>query len=289
MSGRRVGILHPGQMGSAVAATIQSGGNEVLWASEGRSRPTRERASELGLLDVSTLTRLCEACSAIVSVCPPEFADDVADQVISSSFRGLYVDANAISPERVRHMDRRMRGSGIAFVDGSIIGLATRSPGSTWIYFSGENAAEAASCFGPGPLQAEVIEGDIGGGIGKASALKMCFAAYSKGTGALLCAVLAAAEQLGVRDHLERQWTRPSDGSPLDASRTIARVASKAWRFAPEMREIASTFESAGITPDFHRAAAGIYSSLAAFKDSGKTDLREILRALTPVLTREEE
>src|SRR5579863_777076 len=137
MSARRIGILHPGEMGSAVAATMQSAGNEVFWVSEGRSSHTRERAAELGLVDALTLPRLCETCSALVSVCPPEFADTVADQILACSFGGLYVDANAISPERVRCMDVRMRRGGVAFVDGSIIGLATRVPGSTWIFFSG--------------------------------------------------------------------------------------------------------------------------------------------------------
>ncbi len=275
MPARRIGILHPGEMGSAVAASMQSGENEVYWASEGRSGHTRERAIGLGLVDVFTVARLCEVCPAIFSVCPPEFADAVADQVRSFSFRGLYVDANAISPERVRCMDARMRSSGITFVDGSIIGLATRVPGSTWIYFSGESAAEAAACFGSdGPLTAEVIDGEIG----KASALKMCFAGYSKGTSALLCAVLAAAEQLGVRAQLERQWTR-TGGSPANPGKTVAGVAPKAWRFAPEMKEIAATFEAAGLPPEFHQAAARIYSALASFKDS-QPDMEEVLRAL---------
>jgi 3-hydroxyisobutyrate dehydrogenase-like beta-hydroxyacid dehydrogenase len=275
MAARRIGILHPGEMGSAVAASMQSGGNEVYWASEGRTGHTRERAAELGLVDVFTVAKLCEVCPAIFSVCPPEFADAVADQVRSVSFRGLYVDANAISPERVRCMDARMRGSGITFLDGSIIGVATRVTGSTWIYFSGENAAEAAACFsGSGPLQAEVIEGEIG----KASALKMCFAGYSKGTSALLCAVMAVAERLEVRHLLERQWAR-TGGSPLNPSKTVASVGPKAWRFAPEMNEIAATFEAAGLPPEFHRAAAEVYSALASFKD-GAPDVGEILRAL---------
>lgn len=274
MAARRIGILHPGEMGSAVAASMQSGENEVYWASEGRTGRTHARATELGLIDVFTVAKLCEVCPAIFSVCPPEFADAVADQVRGLAFRGLYVDANAISPERVRCMDARMRGSGITFVDGSIIGLATRVPGATWIYFSGESAAEAAACFGGGPIQAEVIEGEIG----KASALKMCFAGYSKGTSALLCAVLAVAEQLEVRHLLERQWARMG-GSPSNPAKAVASVGPKAWRFAPEMNEIAATFEAAGLPPEFHRAAAQIYSALASFKD-GAPDVEEILRVL---------
>jgi hypothetical protein len=246
---QRIGILHPGQMGSAVAASIRNGGNEVFWASEGRSRFSRERASALGLIDVVTVARMCEECAAIVSVCPPEFADDVANQVRSLSFRGLFVDANAISPERVRRMQ-----SGLRFVDASIIGL----PPAPWIYFSGEHASEAASYFEGGPIKTEVIEGEIG----KASALKMCFAGYSKGTSALLCAILALADQLDVRDLLERQWAR-MPGSPANPAKIVASVLPKAWRFAPEMNEIAATLEAAGLSPDFHKAAARIYADVA--------------------------
>jgi 3-hydroxyisobutyrate dehydrogenase-like beta-hydroxyacid dehydrogenase len=245
----RIGILHPGQMGSAVAASIRNGGNDVFWASEGRSRFSRERATALGLIDVVTVARMCEECSAIVSVCPPEFADEVANQVRSLSFRGLFVDANAISPERVR----RMQG-GLKFVDASIIGL----PPAPWIYFSGDHAAEAASYFEGGPIKTEVIEGEIG----KASALKMCFAGYSKGTSALLCAILALADELDVRELLERQWER-MPGSPANPAKIVASVMPKAWRFAPEMNEIAATFEAAGLSPDFHKAAARIFSDLA--------------------------
>jgi 3-hydroxyisobutyrate dehydrogenase-like beta-hydroxyacid dehydrogenase len=261
-------------MGSAAAATLQNGGNEVLWASEGRSVATCQRAASLGLTDAVTLHRLAELCEIIVSVCPPEFADDTADRVLEAGFRGMFVDANAISPDRARRMDTRLRAAGITFVDGGIIGLATMNPGSTWIYLSGDAAAEAAAFFGPAPLQAEAMQG----GIGQASALKMCFAGYNKGAAALLCAVLGAADRLGVRDTLERQWQRTS-GSPANAAAILSGVAPKAWRFVPEMREIAATFASAGIPPEFHEAAAEIYSRLEGFKDA-QPAYREILDAL---------
>jgi 3-hydroxyisobutyrate dehydrogenase-like beta-hydroxyacid dehydrogenase len=262
---RRIGILHPGQMGSAVAASMRNGGNEVYWASEGRSQNTRERASELGLIDAMTVANMCETCSAIVSVCPPEFADAVADQVRSLSFRGLFVDANAISPERVKRM-----AHGMKFVDAGIIGL----PPAPWVYFSGAVAAEAAALFDAGPIKTEVIAGEIG----KASALKMCFAGYNKGTSALLCAILALADQLEVRELLEEQWKR-MPGSPANPAKTVASVAPKAWRFAPEMQEIAATFEAAGLPPGFHQAAARIYADLAAFKDKSAT-ADDVARAL---------
>jgi 3-hydroxyisobutyrate dehydrogenase-like beta-hydroxyacid dehydrogenase len=196
--------------------------------------------------------------------------------VLDCGFRGLYIDANAISPERVERMARRGAAAGAAFVDASIIGLATRESGRVWIYFSGHEASRAAALFGgAGPLQAEAI----GERIGQASALKMCFSGFNKGSIALLCTVLAAAEQLGVRDLLKRQWTR-SDRELTGAENKVVRVAAKAWRFAPEMLEIANTFQAAGVSGEFHHAAAEIYARLEEFKDVDSVKFEEIAGAL---------
>ena len=55
----RVGILHPGEMGSAVAAAMRNSGHSVYWVAEGRSHRTRARAESAGLTDAGTLANLC--------------------------------------------------------------------------------------------------------------------------------------------------------------------------------------------------------------------------------------
>jgi 3-hydroxyisobutyrate dehydrogenase-like beta-hydroxyacid dehydrogenase len=275
MAGQRIGIVHPGQMGIVVAVSARNSGNEVFWASQNRSASTRERATRAGLGDAGTLPGLCDVCSLIVSVCPPEFAEPIADQVASCSFQGTYLDANAISVERTRRIAGRMEGCGAHFVDGGIIGPPATERSRTWLYLSGEHAAGIAPCFSAGPIEVQVLSG----GIGQASALKMCFAAYSKGSIALASAVLAAAEQLDVLEDLKRQWAR--SGPALgELEREIARSAPKAWRFAGEMREIAATFQSAGMPTGFHQAAEQIFGRLAGFKDREQPTLEEILDAL---------
>src|SRR5579864_8512449 len=186
MTAQRIGILHPGEMGSAVAATVRNSGHEVCWASEGRSHLTRARAESAGLTDAGTLAHLCEACPVIFSVCPPEFAAHLAGQVLYHQFRGTYLDANAISPVNKQQIATRMQARGVRFVDGGIIGLPPKARGQTWLYLSGEHADSVACYFQAGPLEAEVI----GSEIGKASALKMCYAGHNKGSIALLIAVL---------------------------------------------------------------------------------------------------
>jgi 3-hydroxyisobutyrate dehydrogenase-like beta-hydroxyacid dehydrogenase len=122
----------------------------------------------------------------------------------------------------------------------------------------------------------------IGDEIGQASALKMCYAAYTKGTIALLATILAAADAYGVWPDLERQWEEDWPGFPEQAVGRARRVTAKAWRFAGEMEEIASTFEAVGLPGGFHRAAADLYQRIAGFKDAPATPaLDTVLAALS--------
>jgi len=274
-SARPVGILHPGEMGSAVAATIRNSGYPILWTSEGRSHLTRARAESAGFTDAGSLVHLCESCALIVSVCPPEFAAGLADRVAANGFRGTYLDANAISPTHKQEIAARMRSSGIRFVDGGIIGLPPKRRGETWLYLSGEHAQSVVCCFQAGPMEVEVL----GPEIGKASALKMCYAAQNKGSIALLLAVLGAADRMGVLEDLKRDWTRHV--SPLEKGEArILRAAPKAWRWSPEMHEISATLGGAGMPPGFHQAAGEIYEMLREFKDAAPASLEEVLQKL---------
>jgi 3-hydroxyisobutyrate dehydrogenase-like beta-hydroxyacid dehydrogenase len=274
---RNFGILHPGEMGVSVAASAKNFGCTVYWASEGRSPQTADRAVKHGLVDARSLAVLCQRCSVIASVCPPASAEAVAASVAEQGFAGLYVDMNAIAPQRAMHIGEMMRAAGATFVDGGIIGGPAWKPNSTFLYLSGQSAQAVAACFAAGPLETCVI----GDSIGKASALKMCFAAYTKGTTALLSAVLAAAEGLDVRPELEQQWSR--DGSPFaaESAQRVRQVTAKAWRFAGEMDEISATFDAAGVPGEFHAAAGEIYRRMADFKGSSPLpSLEQILVAL---------
>jgi len=272
-----IGILHPGEMGISVAASAQDSGHTVFWASQGRNLQTHERAQRHALVDLHSLETLCETCSIMISVCPPHAAEEVAQQVLAHSFQGLYVDVNAISPQRAIRIGEAMAERGIAFVDGGIIGGPAWEPNTTWLYLSGNEAQRVADCFSAGRLQTEVI----GERVGKASALKMCYAAYTKGTTALLCAMLGAAEDLGVRGELERQFSRDDSNFAEQATQRVRRAIAKAWRFAGEMEEVAATFAAAGMPGGFHDAAADIYRRLARFKDSRTIPaLEDVLGAL---------
>ena len=152
-SGQTIGIMNPGAMGISVAATMQNSGFDVLWASAGRSAQSKARAAQHHLSDVGTTAELFRQCTVLVSVCPPDAAEDVADQAIGAGFRGLYLDANAIAPGRAVRMGSKLEAAGIPFVDGSIIGGPAWQAGKTWLYLSGAEAQTAVPYFTAGPLE----------------------------------------------------------------------------------------------------------------------------------------
>lgn len=272
----KIGILHPGEMGVSIAASAIYNGHQVYWLSQGRSDKTRTRAEEHHLIEINSLIEFCKTCELICSICPPHAAEEVARSVRESGFKGLYLDANAISPQRSIKIGQMLEASSIQFVDGGIIGGPAWRPKETWLYLSGQYAQEIALCFPNGPLETKII----GDEIGKASALKMCYAAYSKGTTALLAAILAASESLGVRRELYQQWDMDDQDFSEQANRRVTRATAKAWRFEGEMKEIAETFLEAGLPQGFHQAAGEIYHRMASFKDSIEMpSLNEVLSA----------
>ncbi|MAU02198.1 MAG: phosphogluconate dehydrogenase [Anaerolineaceae bacterium] len=274
---QKIGIISPGAMGISVAATMQRSGFEVYWASAGRSADSVARAEAHNLIDAETVANLCATCEVIVSVCPPHTAVSVAEKVLTTGFSGVYLDANAIAPQKAVHMAERMAAAGVIFVDGGIIGGPAWEPQRTWLYLSGEQAELVASFFAKGPLETAVI----GDQIGQASALKMCFAAYTKGSTALLSMILAGAEALGVRANLEEQWSRGGSDFAEQTQQRVCRVTAKAWRFEGEMHEIAATFAGVGLPAGFHEAAAEVYQRLGHFKDADETpELGEVLGSL---------
>lgn len=279
----RVGILHPGAMGVSVAAAAQQAGCELFWVATGRSPESQQRAAEQQLQDVQTIAALCETCELIISVCPPHAAVDVAQQMAQHQYTGLYLDANAISPTKTKAIGEIITGAGGRFVDGGIVGGPAWQAGTTWLYLSGTKADtnKVAACFTGSPLGTEILAG----GIGQASALKMCFAAYTKGTTALLAAILATAEAEGVQDALAMQWDRYWDDFASQTNQRVQAVTAKAWRFAGEMEEIADTLDAAGLPDGFHTAAGELYQRLAHFKGAAELpSLAAIFQALQKTL-----
>jgi hypothetical protein len=233
-----VGLIHPGEMGSAVGAALARNGHDVIWASAGRSEATVQRAA--GLRDVGSLDAMFAEAAVVLSIVPPHAALDVARS--ATGFEGVYVDANAISPAHAQEIASLHP----RFVDGGIVG----GPPHPRLYLSGDEAAFVARLFAGSPLETRVVA--------SASALKACYAAWSKGTAAMLLAIEQVALEFGVWEPLAAEW---DDELLARLERAHASAKTKGWRWVGEMEEIADTFAAAGQPEGFHRAAAEVYRS----------------------------
>jgi 3-hydroxyisobutyrate dehydrogenase-like beta-hydroxyacid dehydrogenase len=269
-----IAILHPGEMGAAVGACLVSRGSRVVWASQGRSVESRARAESAGLHNLQTLPRVLSEADAVLSVCVPSGALDLAQQVASIGFAGIYVDANAISPDRTRQIGALVERSGARFVDGGIIGLPPTPNRIARLYLSGPAACEIAALFEGTQTEPMVMEAPPGA----ASALKVCFAAWSKGETALLGSIRSLARFEGVDDVLVAEWRRSMPGV-AEQSEHIVQRAWKAWRWAGEMEQIAASFDAAGIPSGF-LANAEIYRRLAGLKNKKEQPRSEEISAL---------
>ncbi len=280
MTAETVTLLHPGNMGATIGAAAATSGARVLWVSENRSTETRERAGQAGLIDAKDLAEAIRQSEVILSVCPPHAALTVAQEVAGHGFRGIYVDANAISRATAEQIGKIVSAIGASFVDGGIIGSPVKRAGTTRLYLSGTRATEIAELFTASMLDARVI----GKAPGAASALKIAYAAWTKCTDALVLAIRALAAHEGVEQALLQEWAISQPDLERRSVQAAAVAAPKAWRYVGEMKEIATTLAHAGLPSGFHSTAAALYERLSSFKD--QTNPGPTVAAVISVLTK---
>lgn len=272
MSQPTVGLLHPGRMGAAVGHQLTAAGSRVLWCPAGRSAGTAGRAASAGLEPVDGLAELAAVSDVLVSLCPPAVAEDVAEAVAGTGFTGVFVEANAISPARVRHIAGMLPASRV--VDGCVIGPPPSERTGARLYLSGpadDVDAVAALCAGTA-VTAVVIDGDIG----QASALKMAFASYNKIASALAAVSHALAEGYGVGDQLMAEARRLTHDRLANLDQ-LPGVAARAWRWAPEMEEAAATLAAANLPDELALGAAAVFKRWDADQDDFAIALPDVL------------
>jgi len=260
---RKIGVTSLGDMGQGIAMRLQACGYEVFTALEGRSERTQELAKQAGAADCGSVRHLVETCDAVFSILNPaaavENARTVAAAMRVANKKLVYVDCNAIAPQTSQEIDAEIRRAGGIFIDAGIIGPPPRGKAKSKLYVSGPDAAILSQIVDP-QLQVRVV----GERVGDASAVKMCYAAMTKGTIALGMELLMAARKLGVEAALEAELC---DSQPELYQSVLTRSVSmppKAYRWVPEMMEIAKTFEGAGLTPRMLQGAADMYELIAA-------------------------
>lgn len=271
-----IGLLHPGEMGTAVGRLLVERGHRVVWAPEGRGAATRERAEAAGLVDVGDVGRLAGQSAVVLSVCPPHAALEVARAVAGAGFSGLYVDANAVSPATASAVGDVVREGGATWVDGGIIGSPPGPGGGTRLYLSGPGAGVLATLFADSPLQVVVL---TEGGPTAASAVKMAYAAWTKGSAALLLAARAAARATGVEAALLEEWGLSQPELVARVRSAAGSASAKGWRWIGEMEEIAATLAAAGLPDGFHLAAAEVFRR-SPRGPAGEESVDQVLNAL---------
>jgi len=276
-SGGHVVVLHPGEMGAAVAAAAVRAGARVVWCADGRGPATAARAEQAGLVRTESLAEALDGAGTVLSICPPAAADVTADAVLALGFTGIFVDANAVSPERASRIGERVTAAGGTAVDGALFGSRRDRPGSRFA-LSGAGAPAVAALFGEGNgLTATVLDGDVGA----ASALKMAHSTFQKAARPLAALAFALAAEHGVTEQLldEAQDSR----SPLAEPGMVSVAASKAWRWEPELHEVMATLDASGLPSGMVAEAAALLAAWEPMRDDRSAPLTAALAALRRV------
>ena len=262
MSKETIAVVGTGNMGHAVGRALRTHGHRVITALDGRSDHSRQLAGLAGIEDAGDLVTLVRESDIVLSILPPaaaaEFASAAADAMAAIEDTPVFVDCNAVSPNTVTAIAQTIQDSGAAFVDVGIIGGAPSETSVPRFYASGPDLQRVSVLDGKG---IEVME--MGSKVGDASAIKMCYAALTKGTWALHTAVLVAAERLGQSKQLIAEFEHSQQSTLGQMRARVPWIATDAGRWIGEMEEIAATFASAGAPTGFHEGAAAIYRLLA--------------------------
>jgi 3-hydroxyisobutyrate dehydrogenase-like beta-hydroxyacid dehydrogenase len=268
MTVQTIGLVGVGAMGAGIGGSLVSAGSRVVSVLADRSTASRARAVAQGIEEVDDLGAVMARSRILLSIVPPGVASAVADgaaraaTAIGAEGR-IFVDCNAISPGRSRQIAGAVRAAGMSYVDGGLIG-APPSPGRpTALYLSGEGGDVVADALRTPEIRAEWLGPEP---AAAASALKMSYAAWTKGLNALALSIRALARAEGVDEALVAEWQRSQPAALAAVDRAPA-TAAKAWRWVAEMREIATSLDEAGLPDGAFLSAAEVYRRLERYKD----------------------
>jgi len=269
MAFQRIGILSIGEMGYHWAKILTSRGIEVLTYAKDRSETTRKRAENVGVKCVSSTAALVKDADLIVSIVVPSAAKRVATKVAKAAAKSgrrnlLYLDANAISPMTADEIGKILQPSGINFVDGCIIGSATKMDKGAVVYVSGPQAARIQELESYG-FSVRVL----GSTLAQASAFKVFYAGLTKGLQGLFVELLMGARRFGLLDEILKRYEESFPGLLDKVTSSIVGLRIHAARRAEEMDELKRTFGHHGMKAFMAPAVQKVLQSIAEL-DVGK-------------------
>jgi len=285
MAMKTVAILSPGEMGHAVGRALGEHGLDVITCLKGRSERTHRLAEAGGFRDVPTLEDMVSQADLVMSILVPAeaigIAGRVADAIRSAGTDTTFADCNAVSPQSVHAMSDVVTRAGGRFIDGSIIGGPPGRGAPPRLYVSGPDTGMMTKLDGKG-----IVVTAMGDEVGRASAIKMCYAAGTKGTSALHAALLTAAEALSVSSELEAELRSSQPDVYGRMEDQIPRLPITSYRWIGEMEEIAATFDHVGVTPGFHQGAAAVFRLFSQTSFANETpETRDTTRTLAQTIS----
>lgn len=275
----RIALISPGAMGSAIGARLRDEGHALFTALTARSAASRARAEAAGMRHAED--DALAACDIILSILPPADAADLVERLLphiaAQKTKPLFVDANALNPATKKALATRLATVGCEMVDGAILGPP---PGSdtraTTLLLSGD-AAERASVLATLACPTKIIAG----GIGAASAVKMCFGGINKGIVGLAAVLLLAAERHGAADALKAEMAHHMPDLFTRYQRQVPDMFPKAYRWIAEMEEISAFLgddDPAGA--ETFRGIAAMFARIAGDVAGERRDVAVLEQAL---------
>jgi L-threonate 2-dehydrogenase len=169
----------------------------------------------------------------------------------------------AISPMTAEEIAGTLAPAGVSFVDGCIIGAASRMGKGTVVYVSGPEAARVQ-----GLESFNIPIRVLGPNASQASAFKVVYAGLTKGLQGLFCELLMGAQRFGLLDEIRAQYEESFPGLLDKVSGSIVGLRIHAARRAEEMDELKRTFNHYGMSAYMAPAVQQVLEAIAAL-DTG--------------------
>jgi len=291
MKAPSIGFIGFGEAASHIAGGLRSSGIESITAfdinatSPALGARIQQRSKETRTPLVGSPAELA-AAEILISAVTAGSALQAAEQMLPFLRpEHLYLDINSISPNTKREIDARIRSAGAVFVEAAVMAPVPPYGHRVPMLLGGAGARKLTDSLSPFGMRFDIVSEDVGAAV----AVKMCRSIVVKGLEALLFECVMAAGRFGAEDRVfaSLQESFPGIDWKKLADYVVGRVVVHGERRAEEMKEVAETLRSSGVTPLMADATAqlqGWVSQLnlkARFGPEGPQKFDEVLRLIT--------